>query len=151
MSNFDHPITQGLRADTILGGALSYGPVLFPTDGVSLGEAWTKAGRVLSGLALKPMDGWTSVFTTAVPIPADLWRGLARFGGAHVYCESNDVLLADSSIVALHSVQSGEKRIALPAKSNVVDVVTGEVIDEQTRSITFTLRAPETRVFRVMV
>ena len=169
ISNFDHPITRGLAADTVIGGPLAYGPMLFPkipegsADTQSLGLAWTKQGRNYSGLAVRtfgkgarsaskasdPRGGgdWASVFTTAIPIPADVWRGLARFAGAHVYCESNDILLADSSILALHSIQSGPKHIELPGRFRVTDVVTGKTIGRRRRAIEFEMKAPETRVF----
>ncbi|HOS42879.1 MAG TPA: hypothetical protein PK794_04235 [Armatimonadota bacterium] len=150
IQRFDHPITAGLPADVIYGSPLSYGPVLYPTDGVSLGLAWTKLGKTYSGLSVKEMDGWTSVFTTAVPLPADLWRGLARAAGAHVYCESNDILLADSSVVALHSIQSGEKTIHLPGTYDVEDIVSGKLMARGVERIQFTLDAPETRVFRLI-
>ena len=149
ISNFDHPITRGLPADTILGSPLAYGPVLLPKNGIRLGEAWTKSGRVAAGLAVKEMPSWTSVFTTAIPLPAALWRNLARTAGAHVYSDSGDVLLADRSLVAIHSLQSGEKRIALPSESDVWDVITGQQIAQRTHEIRFTLNAPETRVFRL--
>ncbi|OPZ82059.1 MAG: hypothetical protein BWY76_02830 [bacterium ADurb.Bin429] len=116
----------------------------------SLGLAWTKMGKTYSGLSVKDMGAWTSVFTTAVPLPADLWRGLARAAGAHIYCESNDILLADSTIVALHSIQSGEKTIHLPGTYDVEDVVTGEMVAQGVDTIRFTLDAPETRVFRLV-
>jgi len=169
ISEFDHPITRGLAADTIIGGPLAYGPMLFPKvpedyqDLQSLGLAWTKQGRNYSGLAVRTFGkgargtyggieslgagDWASVFTTAIPIPADVWRGLARFAGAHVYCESNDILLADRSIVALHSIQSGPKRINLPGRFRVTDLVTGKTIGWRRRVIKFEMEAPETRVF----
>ncbi len=150
IQRFDHPITEGLPADVIYGSPLSYGPVLYPMDGVSLGLAWTKMGKTYSGLSVKEMGDWTSVFTTAVPVPADIWRGLARAADAHVYCESNDILLADSAVVALHSIQSGEKTIALPGTYDVEDVVTGELVARGVERIQFTLDAPETRVFRLL-
>lgn len=171
VSNFDHPITRGLPADTIFGGPLPYGPVLFPrvdpgsADTVSLGMAWTKQGRNYSGLAVKsfgrgalgPYTGkeplgegdWASVFTTAVPLPANLWRGLARYAGAHVYCDSNDILLADRSVVALHSIQSGEKLIRLPGIFRVTDTVSGTLVAKKTRTIRYRHVAPETRVFHI--
>ncbi|OPZ31288.1 MAG: hypothetical protein BWZ02_00312 [Lentisphaerae bacterium ADurb.BinA184] len=165
VSDFAHPITKGLKADTILGGPLAYGPALYPKDGTALGVAWTKQGRNYTGLAVKefgrgargthsgqgePGPGdWTSVFTTAIPLPADLWRNLARYAGAHVYCESNDVLMADGTIVALHSLQPGRKTILLPEERRVFDVVTGRRIARRATSIAFTLDAPGTRVFRL--
>lgn len=150
ISRFDHPITAGLPADTVIGSSASYGPLLFPTDGTPLGIAWTKQGRNHVGLACKTMDGWSSVFTAAAPLPAALWRNLARFAGLHVYTEENDILLADGAIVALHSLKSGPRRIALPGRFDVTDVVTGSSIGRELEAITFDLRAPETRVFRLV-
>jgi hypothetical protein len=159
ISNFDHPVTRGLSADTVLGGPLSYGPLLFPTDGDPLGLAWTKLGRYNTGLAVKTFGNgagknlgpgdYAAVFTHAVPLPADLWRNLARWGGAHVYCATNDILLADSSIVALHSLQSGPKTLSLPGVFKVTDLQTGKVYSSRARSVSFILQGPETKVFHL--
>ncbi len=153
ISNFDHPLTKGLPADTVISGAPSYGPLLFPTDGTELGLAWTKNGDTIPGLAVKEMGSgagrWYSVFTSAVPLPAGLWRNAARLGGAHVYSESGDLLMADSTLVALHSLQSGEKRIALPGTYTVWDVVTGGLVGRNLRGLVFRMEAPATRVFRL--
>jgi hypothetical protein len=148
IQRFDHPITAGLPADCIYGSPLPFGPLLYPLDGISLGLNWTKMGKNYAGLSVKDMGGWTSVYTAAVPIPAVLWRNLARAAGAHVYCESNDILLADRTIVALHSIQSGAKTITLPGTYEVDDVISGETLG-RLESIEFTMDAPETRVFRL--
>ena len=149
LSKFDHPVTRGMRPDTVFGSPLSYGPLLFPSDGTRLGLALTKQGRMLSGLAAKEMNGWRSVFTTAVPLPAELWRNLAAWAGAHVWTDDNDVLVASATVVALHSLQSGPKVIRLPGPRRVHDLVTGEVLADRTDRIDFILNAPETRVFRL--
>jgi hypothetical protein len=165
ISNFDHPITRGLKADTIFGGPLPYGPLVFPVDGTPLASAWTKQHLNRVGLAVRafgkgarstapgrealgPGD-YASVFATAVPLPADLWRNLARYAGAHVYLESNDILLADRSIVAVHSLQPGEKDILLPAPCAVTDVITGRRVAEHTQKIEFQMEKPGTCVFRL--
>ena len=166
ISNFDHPVTAGLPADLTIGGPLAYGPLLLPLDGTELGAAWVTGGFRHAGLAIREFgkgaaksppagpraDGdYAAVFTVAVNLPAALWRNLARYAGAHVYSETNDVLVADSSIVALHSLQSGKKKISLPAPFRVRDVVTGEdYARTPTNEITFDLKAPETRVFQLL-
>ena len=166
VSDFNHPITSGLEADTVLGGPLAFGPALYPKDGRELGYAWTKLGHTWEGLAVKSFGNgargewapdslssghdWASVFNTTATLPADLWRNIARFAGAHVYCQSNDVLMADKYMVALHSIQSGAKNIALPERSSVWDVVSGKLIGRHLMSISFTLTAPDTRVFRLV-
>ncbi len=159
ITNFTHPITAGLNADTVIGGPLAYGPALYPKDGTALGAAWTKLGFNYTGLAVKEFGNgagkgrgegdWASVFTTAVPVPAAIWRNLARYSGEHVYCETGDILMADSSIVALHSVRSGEKRIELPSNCRIHDVVSGTLVSDNASSIAFKMEEPGTRIFRL--
>jgi len=157
LSNTSHPLTKGLSPATLLGGPLAYGPVLFPTDGTPLGIAWTKLGRNLSGLAVKEIpvaagasgSTWTSVFTTSPGLPAAFWRNCARHSGTHVWCEDDELVMADSGLVALHSLVSGPKRLVLPTASAVTDVITGEPVAASAREIRFDLVAPDTRLFRI--
>ncbi len=165
LSNFDHPVTAGLPADLTIGGPLAYGPLLLPLDGTELGAAWVIGGLQNAGLAIKEFGkgatnsgiagprgegDYAAIFTVAVNLPAALWRNIARYAGAHVYSETNDVLVADSSVVALQSLQSGRKRIVLPGRFRVRDVVTGEdYTPAPTQEITFDLKAPQTRVFQL--
>ncbi len=152
LSRFDHPLTHNLRAATVIGGPLPYGPILLPTDGLELGLAWTKGGHNHIGMSLKEFGrgapgNWAALFMAAVQLLASLWRNIARFAGAHVYCESNDIVLANSSMVALHSLKGGPKRLVLPAPSNVRDVVANTEYARNTSEIEFDLDPPETRVF----
>ena len=160
VSDFTHPATAGVDAGAVFGGPLAYGPVLVPLDGRRLGEAWIHRGLVRSGLSViefgrgaglgKGADDWASVFTTAHGLPADLWRGLARWAGAHVWCESNDVLVADHSVVALHTLKPGPRVIHLPCRGDVVDVLTDKPHAQDTERIEWTAPAgPDTRVFRM--
>ena len=150
-----HPLTKGLSPGTVLGGPLAYGPVLLPKDGRRLGSAWTKLGRDLSGLAVMERaaaDGtmWTSVFTSTPGLPAGFWRNAARQAGAHVWCETDDVVVADAGLVAIHAATAGVRRLRLPRECDVVDVVNGQPFATRSRDIKVDLRGPETRVFRLL-
>jgi hypothetical protein len=163
ISDFTHPVTRGLPADMVIGGPLPYGPVLMPIKCKELGLAWAKGGNNHIGLGLKEFgngaegnpegiaprgDGdYAAIFSTAANLPADLWRNIARYAGAHVYCESNDILLADNSVVALHSLKAERKRILLPGKYKVKDLIAGKQYSGGTKEIVFDLKSPETRVF----
>ncbi len=163
ISNFEHPVTRNLPEDMVIGGPLPYGPVLMPADGTELGLAWAKGGNNHIGLAIKEFGrgaagnpsgiagrgegDYAAIFTTAVPLPADLWRNIAGYAGAHIYTKSNDVFLADTSVVALHSLKSGKKSISLPGKYRVTDLVSGKRYSNGTSTIVFDFEAPETRVF----
>lgn len=146
ITEFDHPITRDLSPDTVIGSPTRYGPMLFPRDGTMLGRAWTKQGRNHAGLAIKSMPGWHSLFTTAAPLPAALWRGIARFAGAHVWCDSGDIVLADRSIVAVHSTKSGPRTLRLPRSCRVTEL-TGPLAWDATDAITCDISAPQTRIF----
>ena len=163
ISNFAHPVTRDFDAATIIGGPLPYGPVIMPTDGTELGLAWAKGGNNHTGMAIKEFGrgaagngqegsargegDYAAIFTTAVNLPASLWRSIARYAGAHVYTESNDVFLASNCVVALHSLKSERKRIALPGSYRVKDLIDGTEYAESTDVIEFDLVAPETRVY----
>jgi hypothetical protein len=88
------------------------------------------------------------VFTAAVPLPASLLRELARYSGTHVYDEEDDVVYADSTMVAVHAARPGPRRIALPAPTPVWDAVSGEALGEDLTALTFEVEAPVTRWFR---
>jgi len=166
IDNFDSPVTADLDADATYGTGLAYGPVLYPKDGTSLGLAWTKLGKPFSGLSVKylgkgplglagakPVLGagdWASVFTTSVPIPAGIWRGLARLSGTHVYCDTNDVVVADSSVLGIHTVKAETKTLYLPGTYQVEDVVTGKIVANRTNKLVFAMDAPDTRVFHLV-
>ncbi|MFA6470715.1 MAG: hypothetical protein WCU00_01635, partial [Candidatus Latescibacterota bacterium] len=163
MSNFDHPVARGMSASAILGGPLAYGPVLMPLDGVELGIAWAKGGfnhigmaskdfgkgaaQSISGILSRGAGDYSAVFSTVVNLSAQFWRNTARWAGAHVWSEKDDVLLADRNVVAIHSIKSERKRIALPGKYKLTDIITGKLFTKGASEIIFELKAPETRVF----
>jgi hypothetical protein len=144
-----HPLTAGIAGETV-GDGLAYGPQIYPTDGVRLATAFAEQNQQPAALAVKEMEGWTSVFTAALPLPANFWRNAARLAKAHVWCESNDVLIASRQIVALHSVVPGAKVIRLPRPAKVIDLATGAEVNVQNRELRFEVAAPATRVFRLI-
>ena len=95
---------------------------------------------------LGPGD-YAALFMAAVPLPANLWRNIDRFAGAHVNSESNDIVQANGSMVALHSLTGGVKKLALQKSAKVRDVVANTDYARNATAITFDLQPPETRVF----
>jgi hypothetical protein len=89
------------------------------------------------------------VFTAAVPLPAKLLRNLARFSGTHVYDDEDDVVYADSTMVAVHAVKPGPRRIALSRRCEVHDVVSGQAVGEGLSEIVFDVTQPVTRWFGI--
>jgi hypothetical protein len=143
-----HALTAGIAGQPC-GDGLGYGPQLFPKDGTPLATAFDQQAQSHGALAVKEMEGWTSVFTAALPLPATFWRNAARVAKAHVWCETDDVVVASREIVALHSIVPGAKVIRLPRLSRVVDLITGNEVAAKAGEIGFELKAPGTRVFRL--
>ena len=144
-----HELTAGI-AGQVFGDGLGYGPQLFPKGDVSLASTFAQQSQNHSALAVKEQDGWTSVFAAALPLPSGFWRNAARLANAHVWCESDDVLVASREIVALHSIVPGAKTIRLPRPAKVVDLASGAEIAPAAREIRFDMKAPGTRVFRLL-
>ena len=144
-----HPQTEGIAGQTF-GDGLGYGPQLFPKNGVSVASAFAQQSENHSALAVKEQDGWTSLFAAALPLPAGFWRNAARLAKAHVWCETDDVVVASREIVALHSIVPGAKTILLPRPSRVVDLITGNEVAAKTGEIRFEMKAPGTRAFQLL-
>lgn len=89
------------------------------------------------------------VFTTALPLPAALVRNLARFSATHVYDEQDDVVYADTASVAVHAVMPGRREIRLPGRFRVRDVIAGKPVSGATDRVTFDVKGPVTRWFRL--
>jgi hypothetical protein len=170
MQGSDHPISRELRANTVYGDSLVYGPVLVPqfesvpkSGGTVLG--WLNASWFLNraGLFIKengplgaagngkpgergPLD-YAVVWTGALPMPSDVLRSIARYAGCNIWCEEDDVIYASDSLVAIHSTKPGPRKIRLPSSRTVYDAVTDELIGENIHEVSIDIRAPETRIY----
>lgn len=151
----DHPIVGALPACMTYGDSHPYGPVILPVDGalaeagaVELGVATLTWSLNRSGLFVKDHGTHKVAWTAAVPMPAALLRELARWGGCHVWCDDDAVVLASDSVVALHSGKPGRHVIRLPAKRRVHDALQGREMGATDR-IELDLAPPETRIFRM--
>ncbi|MBM4031987.1 MAG: hypothetical protein FJ291_09400 [Planctomycetes bacterium] len=126
----------------------SVGPVFFADDP----EACV-FGRLRDGgepaFALRHHDGWRSTYLAMLNFGPQLLRNLARFSGAHVWCESDDVLYANRSLLCLHTASAGEKVIHLPRPAIVTDLLSSERSPEPVDTIRTTMPAYRTRLWRL--
>ena len=108
----------------------------------------TPAGQV--SLAVKGMDGWTSVYSAVPNMPQVMFRNMLKKVGGHIYTDSgSDVIYANNNYVALHSIFAGERTVELPGNYTVYDVFNRKIISTNTDSFTVTLSGKETRLFRI--
>ncbi len=171
IDDWNHPLTDGFGACECYGDSCRYGPVLVPYDRwapeckggrkprvafakderpfVRLGTIALDYGKRRPGLVVKQFADYTIVFTAAVPLPARLLRNLAKFSGTHVYDDEDDVVFADSRMVAVHAVKPGRRRIRLPRACTVWDVVSGNKVGDNIDELRFSVNAPVTKWWRV--
>jgi len=105
------------------------------------------AGTGEAAVAMKSDGRWTTVYWGGLQVPASVLRALARLAGAHVYCDTGDVLSAGPGFVSLHATTAGDKTIALPERwPAILDLITNDVIARDTDRCTIEMEAGETRL-----
>ena len=95
------PLAAGLIASKPLGFPhLAVSPMFYADD-----PGARVAGRLLGsgrpGLVVKPMDGWTSIYSAAMHLPPALIRNIVRAAGVHVWIETDDAIYADNQFADL--------------------------------------------------
>ena len=76
------------------------------------------------------MDGWTSIYSAAMPLPPSLMRNIARDAGVHIWLETDDALYTDGQFVGVHAATDGPKRIVLPSRCTAVNAMTGKDVPD---------------------
>jgi len=139
----DHPVTACLPPTTKASWTLSPS---FTVDDPQATVLGTTAGRAT--LAVRQLDDWRSVYSM-LPLSRELLQGLCRYAGAHVYSESFDTFYANAGYAMIHTATEGVKRIALPGKADVTELVSGKQLGEGIRVIEQDLPAGVTRIYRI--
>lgn len=98
-------------------------------------------------------EGYTSVYSAVPDVPAELLRALCKKAGVHLYSDDmSDVVETNSSYLAIHSVNGGEKTISLTgeqASGQVWDVLNKKYVDITDGQFTYAHTAGETRLYRL--
>jgi hypothetical protein len=128
ITNFSHPITQGLSQELFWGTTQTIGPLfhLEDTAAVNLGQVVYSMGRCKPGFGVKtfnpesPQSAWNSVYIATPNVPSPVLRGIARFANVHIYSEAGDVLYATPDLLSVHSVAGGRRTFKLPKPAEAV-------------------------------
>lgn len=100
-----------------------------------------------TGLAVKEMNGWRSVWSGVPNMPAALLRGIAAYAGVHIYSDGDDFLCANNSMISIHARYAGKRTIRLPRLCKVTDAFTGDVVADKSAVFSVPLRQYETRMW----
>ena len=98
------------------------------------------------GKPAKKLDKWTSVYLKDQPSADDL-RTICREAGVHLYLETGDVVYANRSFLCVHANGGGEKKIKLPVKADVFDLISQKEIGKALQEFTVTMKPLSTVVF----
>ena len=97
---------------------------------------------------VRNIGGWRSVYLP-MPPDSDCYRKIFREAGAHVWCETSDVIAAGRGYLMLHAASDGEKEIHLPKGSNVWEIFDASPERDGVWSINEYMRRGETRIWRL--
>ncbi len=98
------------------------------------------------GFSVKETPRGRRYFSTVPMMAPGVLRNIARIAGAHVYTETNDTVFANHSFVAVSNTEPGNCLLRLPRQTEVVDVVSGEVLTPRQQQIEFACGPKETRI-----
>ena len=101
-----------------------------------------------ASLAVREFPAWRSVYSM-LPLSREIFLGLCRYAGVHVYSETFDPFAANKSFVMIHTAAAGTKRIVLPGAHDVSDVLSGRTVAIDARVIEERLPAGVTRSYRI--
>ena len=125
----------------------SAGPVFFADDPQAKVLGHLRDGGE-AAFAVREHQEWCSVYLSMLNFGPQLFRNLARFAGAHVWCDADDVVYANRSLVCLHTATTQPRQIRLPAPAVVTDLWTGERSPKPVKSIEVDLPHYRTRAWR---
>jgi hypothetical protein len=127
--------------------AIACSPIFFADD-----PRATTLGVLMAnnkpGYVVKAADGWQSIYMSAGPAPAAVWREVARDADVRILNENPDVLYANRSWLALHTGAAGSRRIRLPYRAEkVCEVFSGKVLSGPTSEIELEVEKWKTYLF----
>jgi len=154
ITDFTHPITQGLPQDLFWGTPRSLGPTFYLHDpqAINLGQVILSSGRCKPGLGVKTFqndhESWNSVYCATPHIPPAVLRGIASFAGVHLYNGNGDVLYASRELLSVHTISGGQRSFQLPRTVEVVyDLYQDEIVARDTDSFQVELKPASTALY----
>ncbi len=100
-------------------------------------------------VSVKECDGFTSVFYGSKTIGHATLRELARFAGAHIYCESGDVTYVGANYLTFHASSSGSHTLYFKNPTTVYEVYENKIYGENITELTFESYFGETKMFKI--
>lgn len=101
-------------------------------------------------VSVKEAEGYTSVLYGAKHIKRDVLREMARFAGAHIWCESDDVTYIGRNYITFHASSKGMKTLKFPEAVDVYEVYENKCYGKAVTELDFEVYTGETKMFRMI-
>jgi hypothetical protein len=154
LTDYRHPITNGLTEGTYFGSDAPISPVIFSEDSeaTTLGRLIPSHGMPeqigeFPAFVVKKFADWTSVFIGVPDVPCRIWRNIARLAGCHIYNDQDAIIDANSHFLAIHTAAGGRQTLRLRQKSDVYDAYTEQRVARQVSEFTDELPPYGTRLY----
>ncbi|MGD2295150.1 MAG: beta-galactosidase [Candidatus Aminicenantes bacterium] len=150
ITNFKHPMTEGLPQDLFWGTDSRLSPLFHvdDPDAEVLGQVIYSQGTNKPGFCLKTFPDWTSIYIAVPGIPAPVLRNIARFAGVHLYSNKGDVLYASRNLLSVHTLSGGHRTFQLPHSVEVVyDLFEDRIVTQNSQEIQVELEPASTSLF----
>jgi len=168
---FDHPLTKGLERIGSYGSDLpceffqdkqewlpwplkerdqyKFSPI-FSVDDPQAECLGTIRATGEPGLAVKKVNGMTSLFSAAPCPPPELFQNIFRQAGVHLYTEgTQDIVYANERYVTVCCNGDGERTVRFPKTGKISNALTGEVLAENASTCTYAAQHGRTDIFRL--
>lgn len=110
-----HPITEGIQ-NRHVGARERLNPSFSVDDdspGITVIGEYVQSG--LPSIAVREMANWRTVFCGEPALTAELFRGLCRYAGVHLYTTGGeDYVFAGDGWLTIHTARDGSRTIHLP-------------------------------------
>ncbi|MFP4249263.1 MAG: beta-galactosidase [Armatimonadota bacterium] len=145
--NPEHPWAEGVTDADARQPRIEIGPVFVPDEeGLDVVGRWTDGGE--PGLAVKRMDGWTSVYSAAPILSPMLLKRICEDAGVRVPVTGTEPSYVSRDLIGLHSAVERTETLTFDEPTRVIDLVTGEILAAATTELEVTLKGPQTRLLR---
>ena len=96
--------------------------------------------------------GWTSVYAySPVCFTEETMQKICKEAGVHFYVDDLWPVFANERLLSIHCKEGGERTVMLPGKvSQVVDLLSGEVVAKRAKSFKVKFASPDTRLYEII-
>lgn len=138
-------LAEGLKDNTL---SEMRQPLFYADDktAVSIGKV---SGTDKTGWAVKRFEDWTSVYISLPgALSPELIRNIVREAGLTPIGPCDDATSAGNGFMTIHALYDGQKTLRWNKKCDLLDLATGKLAGKNINSISFPMKAGETRWFR---